>query len=100
MKNSYFALASLLAILAFIEPAHALSTDQGKYQNTDGTPKFSDPDEQMPGFMVSPGASTSQNGSLSVNSFGNSSVNMPSAQDTSSGARAFDQAYDHQQNRE
>ncbi|MGB9152052.1 MAG: hypothetical protein WCD70_03085 [Alphaproteobacteria bacterium] len=97
MKKLWLVAALFLAVLLNVRNAAAFSVDQSANQNTDGSPKFADPDEQMPGFMVAPSNAGAGNGSLS---FGGSPVTMPQQGEHDSGARAFDQAFSHQQDKE
>jgi len=88
----------MLAAVSIAPNAFAFSTVQPMAQNSDGSPKFADPDEQMPGFMVAPDDSEASNRALS---FGNATpVTPPTPKDYDSGARAFDQAFAHQQDKE
>ena len=97
MNKLWLSAAILLASLSVGHGAAAFSTDHSTAQNSDGSPKFADPDEQKPGFMVGPDNSSAKNLSLS---FGSSAVTPPSAGDNDSGARAFDRAFAHQQDKE
>ncbi len=97
MKKLWISTALFVALLANIHSAAAFSTDQGANQNSDGSPKFADPDEQMPGFMVAPDEVRARTGTLS---FGSSPVTAPTQGEYDSGAKAFDQAFSRQQNKE
>jgi hypothetical protein len=51
MKKTWIIIALLLLVGFPIRSAMAFSQVSAP-QSSDGTPKFTDPDEQMPGFMV------------------------------------------------
>jgi hypothetical protein len=74
----------------------ALSTDEGKFTNTDGSAKFSDPDDQSPAFTGSvQGNSSGQPLGLS----GNAPAvrqNGPTLEWSDGGSSAFNHAYSHQ----
>jgi hypothetical protein len=95
MKNFWLPAAILTAVLSAPHPAAAFSTEQVPGQNSDGTPKFADPDEQMPGFVTAPGGAGAGN-SLSLSG---APVTIPTQGEYDNGARAFDQAFSHQQDR-
>ncbi|MGB9153058.1 MAG: hypothetical protein WCD70_08230 [Alphaproteobacteria bacterium] len=97
MKRLWLIAALLLAMISNAHNAAAFSIDQSSNQNTDGSAKFTDPDEKMPGFVVAPSSAGAGNGVLS---FGNSGVNVPAQGENDSGAKAFDQAFSHQQDKE
>ena len=95
----FFAVFTIFAPLMFAVPAFALSIDHDTGMNSDGTPKFTDPDEQQPGSMTPPdqqpavpqarpsmglSANPGANTTLSVNHFGQQQ--QPDA---------FDQAFDN-----
>jgi hypothetical protein len=94
MKNTLIITALLLLVGFPIRNALAFSQVSAP-QNTDGTPKFTDPDEQMPGFMVGTGQSENATRGLSI---GMPGVTIPSMADRDSGAQSFDQAFSHLQN--
>jgi hypothetical protein len=97
MKNFWFIAAIFLVSLSGVHNAAAFSTDQRNYQNSDGSPKFEDPDEQMPNFILTP----DQAGTGSRSSFsGAPAVTVPAPGDNSPGAMAFDRAFSHQQDKE
>jgi|GEM_PF-3060885 hypothetical protein len=54
MHKHIFTVLVLLAMIMFTPTAFALTIDRDSDINTDGTAKFSDPDDQMPGFMTPP----------------------------------------------
>ena len=94
MKNLKCLAAALAVLLLSSSGAFALSTEQGT-MNSDGTPKFSDPDEQTPPGLVSPdsGNVAHLSGPLS-----GPSVTMPTAPQmmgVDQGGQAFDHAYGH-----
>lgn len=96
MKNSLIIMALLFLVGLPIRHAIALSQVQAP-QNIDGTPKFTDPDEQMPGFVIGP----QETGSGAVDFSGSASnVTVPTVGDRDYGAQAFDQAFSHQQSKE
>ena len=94
-----FLLTALYAIALMAPlPAFALSVDRDSGMNTDGTPKFADPDEQMPNFMNgSPQDEASAHAPPSIglpmtpNGTAGFTVNHIGP---SSHSDAFDQAYD------
>jgi len=96
----FFTAFALTMILA--APAFALTTEQGA-TNSDGTAKFSDPDEQRPGFMngaaededtghVQPGALGMQQMQVAPGAHMGVNVNRFSG---SQQPDAFDQAFQH-----
>ena len=96
MKKAWIIMALLLLVGLPIRCAFALS-QQSAPQNIDGTPKFTDPDEQMPGFVVG----SEQDGTGARGFSGSASnVTIPSMGDRDYGAQAFDQAFSHQQSKE
>jgi hypothetical protein len=98
MKRISVAFAILMALMLTSANASALSIEQKDTTNSDGTPKFADPDEQTPPLLAMP-----NNGS------GNNVVENPSAVVAPSmpqmlgadqnGQQAFDRAYAHLQNK-
>jgi hypothetical protein len=95
MKNLRF-LALVLAFAVLAAPgAFALSTEQSPI-NSDGTPKFADPDDQTPPGLVS---SDGHSSGVTMNLSGSSSpVNLPTpgqAMGMDQGQSAFDHAYGH-----
>jgi hypothetical protein len=94
MKKEMLATAIFLMALALSHPAAAFSTEQGQ-QNSDGSAKYTDPDDQKPGFVTVPSQVSS--GGLSFSA--PSPVTLPSLTDSDRGAQAFDQAFAHQQNK-
>jgi hypothetical protein len=56
MKLTLFIASFVLLTMANAPHAQALSVESRNSQNSDGTQKFADPDEQMPAFLVSPGS--------------------------------------------
>jgi hypothetical protein len=97
MKNIWLVAAICLIMATNIHNAAAFSTDQKDSVNTDGSVKYADPDEQMPGFMVAPDNGAAMSNSLSS---GAPSVTMPAVGENDNGARAFDRAFSHQQDKE
>jgi hypothetical protein len=96
MKKTWIIIALLLLVGFPIRSAMAFSQVSAP-QSSDGTPKFTDPDEQMPGFMVGSEQSGNATRGLSV---GMPGVTIPSMSDRDYGAQAFDQAFSHQQSKE
>ncbi len=97
MKNRLLFAALLLGVVMMSYNVLALSTEQRNSENTDGTAKFADPDEQMPAFVISSDHTSSAGSSLS---FGDSQVTPPTVGDSDYGARDFDRAYAHLQQKE
>lgn len=97
MKNIKIAGLILVGSLLCIHNAAAFSVDNDSSQSINGQQKFTDPDEQMPGFVASPNEAQMRNRMLSNEP---PSVTMPTVGDTDDGARAFDQAFSHQQDKE
>jgi len=97
MKKFWLATAVLVTVLMNSQGAAAFSVDQSANQNTDGSPKFADPDEQTPRFLVSPDASGAGSRALS---FGASSMAVPGQAYPDSGSQSFDKAFSHQQDKE
>jgi len=95
MKKIWFATA-LFATLAIVHNAAAFSVDQSSSQNSDGTPKFADPDDQKPGFMLGLDGGETRVGSIPL---GAPTVTAPTMGENDNGARAFDQAFAHQQDK-
>ncbi len=102
MRKFNFGLLTILSLLLLAAPAFALTTERGG-TNSDGSAKFSDPDEQRPGFMngatedESTGRAQGNNGGqlqLTPNSHVGLSVNRLGAQQQQQ-QDAFDQAYSH-----
>jgi hypothetical protein len=98
----YSAAACLLLALLYAPSAHALSTDQGKFTNGDGTAKFSDPDDQQPGFVGGSSSGSGNGNGISVQSYGFSSdmptlrQNGPTLEWGDGGSDSFDHAFNHQ----
>jgi hypothetical protein len=90
MKN-YILLAALVAVLAPVN-AHALSIEQKDNTNTDGTPKFADPDEQAPPMLAMPNDSGSGSMALDPSQY---SVNRPSVPQMMGVTQGSDDAFDH-----
>lgn len=91
-------LALLLAfglLLSGSQVALAFSTEQASGQNSDGSSKFVDPDEQMPNFMTG-GPDTDSSGLQSL-SLDQAPVTPLTSGDYDEGAAAFNQAYSHLQ---
>jgi hypothetical protein len=97
MKNFWLIAAIALLALSNVHNAAAFSTDSRNNQNSDGSPKFADPDEQMPGFVVAP--DNARSGGRAPSS-GFTAVTIPQTGENTPGARAFDEAFTRQQNRE
>ena len=58
--RSHLLLAALFAVTLFLAPAaFALSIDNDTGMNADGSAKFADPDDEMPGFMTPPSGAPS-----------------------------------------
>jgi len=92
-------LLTLFGLLLASSPVFALTTESGN--NSNGTPKFTDPDEQRPGYMngatedeSSPTGQASSGTHFSIN--GSNGTNGVSGWATSNRSQpdAFDQAYD------
>jgi hypothetical protein len=94
MKNIWLIMAIFLLAISGAHGAAALSTEYRNNQNNDGTPRFADPDEQKPGFMVAPDNVGNENVAPSS---GFSGVTLPAAGDVTSGAEAFDRTFSQQQ---
>ncbi len=97
MRSLIFCLA-LLALIAFAPSAFALTIDNESGLNADGTAKFSDPDDNKPGFMT--GATNAPSSSLPSSSMDLSQGNSPHMNFTvdhagggNSQKDAFDEAY-------
>jgi hypothetical protein len=92
-------LAAFALVMVLATPAFALTTERGG-TNSDGSAKFSDPDEQRPGFMngatEDEGTGQAQGGQMQLtpNSHVGLSVNRFGAQQQQQ-QDAFDQAYSH-----
>jgi hypothetical protein len=79
MRSFWFVIAVCAGLVSSPPYSAAFSTtDQGRYQNNDGTPKFADPDEQTPAFIVTPSDSGARD---SAASFGDSNTSMPTPRD-------------------
>jgi len=74
--------------------AFALSSEQKGGQNSDGSPKFADPDEQMPAFMVPQSQTRSGSGFQPLPEGASLTPLQPGQYDN--GAAAFQKAYTHQ----
>jgi hypothetical protein len=97
MKTFLLIVVLFSALLLTPEKARAFSIDQSANQNTNGSQKFNDPDEQMPDFMSAPDHVGSNDGALS---FGSAPINIPTQGQYDSGAQTFDQAFAHQQDKQ
>jgi hypothetical protein len=97
MKTIRLVALSLLVFFSAAAPAFAFAVEQAASQNNDGLPKFADPDEQKPAFVIGPNNPSSGNVALS---FSGSSESAPHQGEHDDGARAFDQAFSHQQDKE
>jgi hypothetical protein len=104
MKSVFTSAGAFLLLATLYAPsASALSTDEGKFTNMDGTSKFSDPDDQQPGFVGGGGGDGNSGSGFSVRSYGFSGdaapgirPNGPTLEWGDSGSDAFDHAYNHQ----
>jgi hypothetical protein len=100
----FLALFSLAALLFMSSgtAAFALTTDSGRFSNSDGTAKFSDPDEDKPAFMTggAQGSQTNPQQPFSMNvTHGQAQSLLPGASMGSrsqSSGDAFDHAFNHQ----
>jgi len=99
IKLLAYTIIAIAIILSSTSPASAAFTqDQGKYSNLDGSPKFSDPDDQMPGILSSPADEHNMQSQGSF-SFGLSRTNRLNSVTPEQGGvndDAFEQAYQHQ----
>jgi len=98
MRISAFWPTALFALVLFAAPAaFALTTDHDSGMNGDGSAKFSDPDDQRPGFMHGPsedGASVNVQPTAPTVSPGMYGLeNSRSFNPQNQGPDAFDQAY-------
>jgi hypothetical protein len=93
MKKILALLTVIGFVVATISGAAALTTEQRDDRNTDGSSKFSDPDEQMPNFVAGSG---DQSNSQNMN-FNSQPVTPPGYGDRDEGAAAFNHAYMHLQ---
>ena len=96
MKNLWIIAAIFLLLLSNPHNAAAFSTDHRDNQNSDGSPKFMDPDEQRPEFMITTPDNTEATGRAL--SFG--AVTVPGPRDNTPGAMDFERAFAHQQGKE
>jgi len=101
MRASAFWPSAVFTLALFASPASfALSVDRDTGMNSDGSAKFSDPDDQKPAFMNGmpdePSSATQRpSGSVTVSPGLTGSDNMRSFNPQNSGTDAFDQAYSH-----
>ena len=86
--------ALILASFGYMHQAAAFSEDRTANVSEDGAAKYTDPDDQKPGFVVEP--QSTGNGTLS---FGPRSTTPVMPGDADNGAKAFDQAFGHQGDR-
>jgi len=101
MRQSAFFCAAIFALLLLASSsAFALSTDRDSGMNSDGSAKFSDPDDQRPGFAR--GQSDDDSASANARSIAPTvSPGMAGLENGRSfnpqnqGPDAFDQAYSH-----
>lgn len=93
MKKSWL-LGSMVAVLMLAGPAFALSVEQGPV-NSDGTAKFSDPDEQTPQGLVSPDSGSSHFSAGVTQQPYMGSPYTPQVMGMDQGQNAFDNAYNH-----
>jgi hypothetical protein len=101
MRFPAFSCAAIFAFFLLASPsAFALSTDRDSGMNSDGSAKFSDPDDQRPGFAR--GQSDDDSASVNTRSItpavspGMSGFeNAHSFNPQNQGPDAFDQAYSH-----
>ncbi len=98
MRFSAFLSTALFALVLFASPAaFALTTDHDSGMNSDGSAKFSDPDDQRPGFIHGQSADgpsvNVQTSSPTVSPGMYGLENSRSFNPQNSGPDAFDQAY-------
>jgi hypothetical protein len=92
MKTVWLFAAILLGPTLMDSAAMAFSTDQSANQNSNGSPKFVDPDDQKPGFMTAPSDSNDHNLSFFLSG---TNTTVPMAGENDNGAKAFDRALAH-----
>lgn len=97
MKAFWFIVLLLCSLIISNHNAAAFSTDTKSNQDNNGAPKFVDPDERMPGYVMTPYDTNLESKTLSL---GQPMVTLPRPGDLDQGSKAFDQAFSHQQNKE
>ena len=95
MKQILALLAAIVMLMAGAHAAAAFSTSV-QPDGVSGGASIADPDEQMPGFMVSPDQARDVTQSYGAPA---DQLTMPSMRENDAGAAAFNQAYTHLQNR-
>jgi hypothetical protein len=95
MRKLSILLLLAVATLGFAPRAFALSEQVDTGTNSDGSAKFTDPDDKQPFFMTGSGGGSA---SSQAAPFDPASTTLPAPGDRDQGAAAFDRAFSMQGN--